>query len=57
MPYQTGLTFNYDCGDFPRIVAAEARARLARGRVRAAEKGADAARDVRLVDLSGQQPP
>ena len=25
MPYQTGLTFNYDCGDFPRIVAAAAK--------------------------------
>jgi carbon-monoxide dehydrogenase large subunit len=24
MPYQTGLTFNYDCGDFPRIVDAAA---------------------------------
>ena len=24
MPYQTGLTFHYDCGDFPRIVEAAA---------------------------------
>ena len=25
MPYQTALTFLYDCGDFPRIVAAAAK--------------------------------
>ena len=24
MPYQTGLTFHYDCGDFPRVVEAAA---------------------------------
>jgi len=25
MPYQTALTFNYDCGDFPRVVAEAAK--------------------------------
>ena len=24
MPYQTGLTYSYDCGDFPKILAAAA---------------------------------
>ena len=24
MPYQTGLTYSYDCGDFPKVVAAAA---------------------------------